>query len=589
MALRTTAFTRRGPAGSRLLAVLVAASVVASGCSLFGDDAESKPGTRTLRMNFNNFPVLDPQVVTDGMWLAERGILEPLVMQNDKGTDVIAATSDKWEESADGKTYTFHIRDNAKWSNGNPVTAQDFERTYKRLLTPSSSGSGGTTLGANSYQAALGIKGATQHLSGTLKDWSQVGVKATGERELTFTLATPNPGFLMGLTHPSMLPLHMDTVDKMPQAWQEPANLVTNGPYMVKEWTKNSSMKLVPNPHYWDKGNAKLDMIDIKFVEPGSPVNAVPFENGEIDVMSVADADLLRFQNDPKLSKMLQTVKARGYIYLAKLRSENPVLEDVRVRKALSLAMGRENLAKVSPGLRPGYALIFESLPGYDTSLGIKEDIAEAKRLLTEAGYPDGKGLPEIKILSGSTSPVVEAIVDSWKRNLGIQAKADVVEVGVYVQRRWQVQKSDYVGFYFGSFSGLQTWPVTVQTLWSPKNIQEFSLAPAVWAQYQAIQNDKALTPADRTKKLDDLLAANASAASKEMAVLANQANTTTDKAKQVDLYKQAAKLREEQYLILPVLFTDVVYAVQTNVEGLHLRPAPDFFYFKGITIKDSK
>lgn len=585
MALSERALTRSGPTVRELLAVLLTASLTLSGCSLFGDDSDTPSGSRTLRMTFNNFPVLDPQVVTDGMWLAERGIFEGLVAQNEKGTDVVPATADKWDAAPDGKSYTFHIRDNAAWSNGAPVTAQDFERTYKRLLTPGGAATGGTTQGANSYQPALDIAGATRFLTGALKDWSQVGVKASGERELRFTLANPNPGFLMGLTHPSMLPLHMDSVEKEGQGWQDPGKLVSNGPFTVQQWTKNSSMRLVPNTHYWDKGNVRLDAIDIRFTDPGTPVNAIPFENGEVDIHPIGDADLVRFQNDPKLSKLLHPIRSRSVLYLTKLRSQNPVLEDIRVRRALSLALGRDTLAKVIPGLRPGVSLVPDTAPGWDAGLGLKEDLAEAKRLLTEAGYPDGKGLPEIKVLAGSPSPVVEAIVDSWKRNLGIQAKADIVEIGVYVQRRWEVQPKDYVGFYYGSFSSLPTWPVYVQTLWSPKNMQEFSLPPTAWGQYLATQQDKALAPADRNAKLDGLLASNASPDTKQFAELATQASATTDQARQLELYKQAAKLREDQFLVVPVLWSDAFFALQSNVQGVDLRPSSEFFYLKGITV----
>lgn len=586
MAVQTTPGRSRS-GGVRFLAALVAVVLATTGCSLFGDDSEDKAGERVLKTTDQNVPVLDPQVVTQGMWLSLRGIFEGLVSQAANGVDVVPAVAEKWEASADGLTYTFKLRDNAKWSNGDPVVAEDFERTYKRLFTPAGTSSGGTTLGANSYQASTGIKGAKEFLAGTLTDWSQVGVKATGEHELVLTLEGPNPGFLVALTHPALLPLHMDTVEAKPQDWQKAGSLVSNGPYQVKEWVQNSKMVLVPNKNYWDKKNVHLDRIDMTLTEPTATATAaVPYENGEVDLIALAEpGDILRFQKDPELSKHVKSVEARSLGYLAKLRSQNPLLDDVRIRQALSLGLGRENLVKILPGAKPGVSLVPDTVPGWDDSLAVKEDIAKAKQLLTEAGYPDGKGLPEIKILAGTDSPVLAAIIDGWKKNLGIQAKADVVEAGVYVERRWAVQAANYVGFYYGTFGGTPNWPTMVETLWSPKNNQEFSLPAAAWTQYQATQQNKSLAPAQKNAQLDAILAQHASPATKQMAEVAKKARESKDKAEQERLYKDAAKIRDTEAQYIPVFWGSVFYAVRPTLEGVQLRPSPEFYYWKGIKL----
>ncbi|MEQ4205558.1 peptide ABC transporter substrate-binding protein [Actinopolymorpha sp. B17G11] len=560
-----------------------------TGCGLFdggdveGTDSPGKGGkdTSVLRISFVPVEVLDPQVITNGMWILTRGILEGLVTQNESGDDVVPAAATEWSVSPDNLTYTFQLRADAKWSNGDPVTAHDFERTYQRLFTPAGTSAGGTTLGANSYQASTGIKGAEEFLAGVLEDWSKVGVKATSDRELVLTLANPNPDFLLALTHPALLPLHMDSVEAKPDDWQNPPNFVSNGAYAVQKWTKNSSILLVPNTHYWDRGNVHLDQIDVKLVEPSATGTAtVPYENDEVDILGISDADILRFQKDPELSKHLKSVSTYSIIYLAKLRSENPALDDVRVRKALSLGLGRESLAEVSPGLHPGLSLVTERTAGWDDSIAVQEDIDEAKRLLAEAGYPGGEGLPEIKVLAGVQTPMVEAIVDTWKRNLGIKARADVVEAGVYVERRWQVQKGDYIGFYYGSFAGLPTWPTMVGTLWSPKDVQMMSLPADVWQRYQKVLADTKLKPAQKTAQLNAILAEESTADSRRLADLVTQAKAA-DESTQLELFKQAAKLREEQYLFVPVVWADIFFAVRPTVTGVQLRPYPDFFYLK--------
>lgn len=558
-----------------------------TGCGLFGDDSKAADGQSTLKIDYVPVEVLDPQVITNGMWILSRGISEGLVAQNEKGDGVLPAVASEWKVSDDHLTYTFTLRDNAQWSDGKPVVAQDFERTYKRLFTPAATSAGGTTLGANSYQVSTGIKGGKDFLAGVLTDWSQVGVKASGDHELVLTLSNPNPDFLLALTHPAMLPLPMDLVESKPKDWQNPPNYVSNGPYTVTEWVQNSKLILVPNEKYWDRGNVKIGRIQVNLVEPSAAATAtVAYENGETDLVQLAGPDVLRFQKDANLSKELEQTKNYSILYLAKLRSQHPAMEDVRVRKALSLALDRKTLAGVQPGQEPGVSLVTSRTGGWDAGLGIKEDVAEAKRLLAEAGYPNGQGLPPVRILVGvPDTTLADAMVDSWTKQLGIKASVDHVEAGVYTERRWQVQKGNYIGFYYGTFAGLPTWPTMVGSLWSPKNVQEISLPSDQWQKYQNLQDDKNLKPAEKTAQLNAILAGHATAPAKEIGALVDKANTETDDAKRMELYKQAAKLREEQYLYLPVLWLSLFHAVKPKVHGLQLRAYPDYFYLKSLSV----
>ncbi|NEE04643.1 peptide ABC transporter substrate-binding protein [Phytoactinopolyspora halotolerans] len=602
--------TRSRPAGRstgrrRSTAAAVAVALALSGCSLFGDDGGNASGTggdagsggadgsdaelaaeQVLRLSSSNLPIIDPQVVTFGMWMSAKGIFEGLVVQNEDGTDVLPGMAESWEVSDDGLTYTFHIREDAAWSNGDPLTAEDFERTYQRLFTPEAGETGGSTSGANSYQSATNIKGATDFLEGATDDWSEVGVRAVDERVLEIEVASPTPGFLLAMTHPSMLPLHMDTVEEHPQDWQEAEHIVSNGPFMIDQWVTNSSMELVPNPHYWDTDNVHLDRIEIALLEGGTTGAAtVPYENDEVDIVGLANADIIRMESDPELADHVQIAPSVSYVYLATLRSENPLLEDVNIRKALSLALDREYIAEVTPDAQPGRSLVLGIVPGYDESIEVNEDVEEAQGLLAEAGYPDGEGFPEINLLAGSSNVDVEAIVDSWRRNLGIDAKADTVETGVLVERRWAVQDEDYVGFYYGSFAGTPDWPTMVGSLWSPRDIQEFSLPADVWAEYQEVQADGELSISERNAELAEMLDEHASDASHELADLVDQAMNSADEAEQQELFTQAAQLREEQHLIIPVLWKDRYFAVRPTVQGLNLRPSSDAYYFKGISI----
>ncbi|TWD84676.1 peptide/nickel transport system substrate-binding protein/oligopeptide transport system substrate-binding protein [Kribbella amoyensis] len=573
---------------SGLTAVALGGSWSLTGCGLFGSEEEKAAGGQQLTIDFVPVEVLDPQVITNGMWILSRGISEGLVTQNEKGDDVVPGVAKEWKLSDDQLTYTFTLRDDAQWSNGDPVVAGDFERTYKRLFTPASGSAGGTTLGANSYQSSTAIKGAEEFLSGVLTDWSQVGVKATGDRELVLTLANPNPDFLLALTHPALLPLPMNLVESKPKDWQNPPNFVSNGPFTVTEWVANSRLVLVPNEKYWDRDKVKLSRIQVNLVEPSAAATGtVSYENGETDLTLLTGADVLRFQKDAKLAEELKQTENYSILYLAKLRSEHKALEDVRVRKALSLALGRETLAGIQPGQQPGVSLVTERTAGWDDSIAVKENVAEAKALLAAAGYPGGQGLPPVRILLGVTdTTLADAIIDVWTKQLGIKASLDHVESGVYVERRWAVQKGNYIGYYYGTFAGLPTWATMVGSLWSPKNVQELSLPSDKWQQYQGIQENKDLKPAEKSAQLQAILDTSSSDPAKEMAALVKKAAAEPDDDKRIDLYKQAAKIREEQYLYVPVLWQSLYHAVKPSVEGLQLRAYPDFFYFKPLGVR---
>lgn len=573
------------PSSLRRLVAVLAVAVLATSCGLFGE-GEKQAGQKTggvLRTIWINFPNLDPQTISNGMWYAEQGLLEGLVHQNAKSTDVIPATADTWKKSDDGLTYTFHIRDSATWSNGDPVTAKDFEWTYKRLLNPKSGGAG-VMLGNNSYQPTLSIKNDVEFLQGRIKNWADVGIKATDDDTLQFTLSRPNSAFLMGLTHPSMLPLNPKALKQYPKDWQKPERWVGNGPFNLDQWKLNSSIRITKNDKYWDKKHVYLSAVETQLVEASA--QPATYRNKEVDVMLLDTPAMREFQADPEMAKAIKTIPATTTAYLATMHSKNKALQDIRVRKALSLALDRETVAKSTPGARPGGALPPNWLPGWSDDLATKTDIAEAKRLLAEAGYPNGKGLPTITLLAGLPQPILDAIVDQWKKDLGIKVKSDVVESGVYTEKRFAVHPEQYAGFYYGTFGMIQgTWDFIDNGLWGPTYMREFSVPPSVWAKYQKTQADAKLDPAAKNDRLEALLDKHASSETKRFADAVEQAGEQTDPAKQQQAYVDAAKLREQSYLILPVAWLDTNIAVRGTVKGLNLRKSFEFYYFKGVSI----
>lgn len=535
-----------------------------------------------FRMFYPNFPTLDPQIVTNGMWFDAEGLLEGLVQLGKGGTEAVPAAAEKWEPSADGLTYTFTLR-GAKWSNGDPVSAKDFEWTYKRLLSPQGS-SAGVTLGANSYQPILQITGAVDYRNGVQTDWTKVGIKAIDDKTLEFKLDTANAEFPLLLTHPSMLPLHPKSVEAGAD-WIQPANFVGNGAFVPSAWTVNTKIVLAPNKNYWDAANVKLAGMEVQLIEGDNTQASTAYESNEVDLVSLPLADFIRFQSDPKLSPELHPATGGTVAYLATLRSKNPLLEDVNIRKALSLALDRKTVALANPTTRPGAQLVPDSLKGWSADDNTPDDVDQAKKILADAGYPDGKDFPEIKILFGGTQTNVqlEALADTWQKRLGIKVSLDMQEAGVYVDRRWAVQEADYVGFYFGTYGSTPTWSTWAANLWGPQFIQEFSLKSADWAQYQAIQNDKNLKPADKSAQLQKMRDTKSSEGALAYAAKVKEAFTLPDPAAQQNALREAAKVRQETYLILPMYFGDTYYAIKPTISGIELIPGGLHFYYRNI------
>ncbi|MBZ2198736.1 peptide ABC transporter substrate-binding protein [Occultella gossypii] len=594
---------RAGPLTRRPIGTVAAAAVVAlslAGCSLFGDsdgdtgggDGDAATGG-SITVAATNFAHIDPQSITFGMWLVQMGLLEGLVLQTPDGTDVRPGVADEWEVSEDGTTYTFHLRDGIVWSNGEPLTADDFEWTYERLLDPER-GASGVTTGASSYQVPLGILNAEDYNTGVITDFDQVGVEAVDEQTLEFTLDAPNPGFLMGLTYPSMLPLNPEAVEGEAD-WQQPENWVGNGPYNLAAWTANSSMRFERNPEYWDAENVALDEINVQLVEQGAITTTVPYENGEVDIQAIGEpAEISRFLADPVLSEQMHVLENAGTAYMIPLHSTNPVMEDPRVRTALSLGLGRQEIAGISEMTEPASTLLSPIVPGWTEEIAAHEQmwgeaaVAEAQELLADAGYPGGEGFPPLTLLAGSDFPQLDAIIDTWGTNLGIEVTKDVVEVGVYVERRYAMHDENYVGLWYGSFSGISTWPYQVEQLWSPDMLRQAGLDAAGYQQFVDAQVDETLSPGDRTAALEEILATSTTDEAQEFAELVAATRETVDEAEQQEIFIEAASVREDAELIIPVTWSHVVFVAQPRVQGLEIRAQADRYYFKDLWVDDS-
>jgi oligopeptide transport system substrate-binding protein len=552
--------------------------VVAGACTSAADQSAGGKH-QILSYQYTAFDQLDPQRVSDGAPITGQNLLEGLVTPDAEGTGVVPATADRWTVSTDGTVYTFHIRKVAKWSNGTPVTAHDFEWTYKRLLTPSTRALD-TQYGSSSYQADLRIKNAVNFQLGKVTDWSQVGVKALDTSELEIVLDTPNTSFLQGMAYTSMVPLPKNNVAKFPYSWQTPAHWVGNGPFTMKSWTPNSTMVLVPNADYWDRRNVHLKQVKISTAELSDSEVLARYENNELDIVQLEDPT--RFTKDPASSRALTRLDQYSVNFLTLIPSRNPTLEDVRVREAIALAIGRSEVAKAGPLVAPSTSLVPATLPGFDASVGFEPNIARARQLMAEAGYPGGKGFPTFSIMTDHDDPYVNAVADSLQRNLGITAVQDTEDPGVESAKRHQVQPASFIGYYATGYTAILTWQSWVSNLYPPTQTELLSLEPNDYAEYEVLQAEGT---APALSAAANFLDAHASAQSLQFAAVAARADATADPDDAIALYKQAAAIRQATYEFIPYAYGAVVSAIRPNIEGVHLWTGYFTISFKDVHI----
>lgn len=561
----------------RVLLVLSLVGLLVAACSSGKEHSETQ---QTLTYHYDlAFDELDPQRISGGAPMAGQNLLEGMVTPDTTGTGVIPATADTWKKSRGGTIYTFHIRTDAKWSNGTPVTAQDFEWTYRRLLTPSTRALD-NLYGASSYRTDLGIKNANDFRLGRVTDWSLVGIKALDASRLRIVLDAPNASFLQGMATTSMVPLPEKNLKRFPYSWQTPARWVGNGPFVMKSFTPNSRIVLIPNEHYWDRKAVHLKRITIPMAAATDAQVRQRYQNKKLDISPLQD--VVAFQKDAALSKALTRLKGFSVGFLNLIPSRNPALDDVRVRQAIALGIGRAAVAKVSTLVEPATSLVPRRLPGYDSGVGFKENVAEARRLLAEAGYPGGKGFPKLSVIRDHDDPYVRAVVRTLRENLGIRAVQDVEDPGVARAKEHEVQPASSVAFFSTSYTGILTWRNWVSNTYPPSQTELLSLKPDDYTHYQVLQakgTDKSLVAATT------FLTAHASPQSKHFAAVTAEADATADPARATALYKQAAAIRQSTYEFIPYLYFALAYAIRPNIKGVHLWTGYFTISFKGVTV----
>jgi oligopeptide transport system substrate-binding protein len=356
--------------------------------------------------------------------------------------------AESWDLSGDGKIYTFHLRSNARWSNGDPVTAKDFLLSWKRILLPET---------ASEYAYLLyHVKNAQPFNEGTLKDFGSVGLTAIDDRTFRVELEAPVPYFLDLCSFATLLPVHFATVEKYGDDWIKPGKLVNNGPFLLKEWRLNYRIRLQKNPLYWDASHVALKTID-----------ALPIDNSitayNFYASKVADLILDKGLTPPSLIPELKSrpdFHAAPFLgnYFIRFNVKRKPLSDVRVRQAFAMAIDRERIVQkiTQAGEPPAYSFTPPGTAGgYQPPKMFGRDVQKARRLLAEAGYPDGKGFPTVTYLYDSkklNEDIAVEIQNMLSDALGVHIELQKQEWKVYLNSLssldYDFARSSWVGDY---------------------------------------------------------------------------------------------------------------------------------------------
>ena len=368
--------------------------------------------------------------------------------------------------NSDASVWTFALRKDAKWSDGTPCTARDFEYSFKRQLDPAT---------AAPYASFLyDIENGEAFNKKQITDASQVGVRAKDDWTLEVTLEGPRGYFPVLSAYLAALPGHRPSIEKHGDKWTEAANIVCNGPFVLESWEHNRQMVLRKNAHFFDARNVTLEKIIIPIVPVAS--GAAPYDNNELDVTQLQTADVKRMQANPKVAKEAFRYPYPGTWYLLPQVTRAP-FDSVQVRRAVGHAVDRENVVRVAQGFAlPAHAMIPPGFPGALDDKKIRDlqrfDPKQAMAMLKGTPYEGGRNWPKITLSMRDealgSKPLAEAVQAMLLEHLNMKTDLEVLEPRVFTDRlwkqelqfvwiRWFMDYPDPHNEYFDTFYGKKT------------------------------------------------------------------------------------------------------------------------------------
>lgn len=406
---------------------------------------------------------IDPHVTTG---VPERNIqlaiFEGLTSLSPNTLEPLPGVAESWDVSEDGRVYRFYLRKDAKWSNGESMTAEDFRWSWWRALQPA--------LGNLYVYMLYPILNAEAYASGELADFEDVGVKALDAHTLEVRLTEPTPYFLQLLDHHVMYPVHRATIESHGNAtdrytaWTRPENIVTNGAFTLTEWKLNKRIVVSKNANYWDSENVRLNGV-VFYPTENVTAEERMFRAGQLHKsvgVPLNKIPVYRDSGDPSL-------RIEPYLgtYYYRFNTTKAPLDDVRVRHALAMTIDRDLLIEsVLYGVvTAAYAITPPGTLGYQPPKLFDFDPSEARKLLDEAGYPNGEGFPVIELLyntSESHRKIAVAVQQMWKKHLNIDVSLVNQEWKVYLdtvnQLNYDVSRAGWIGDYVDPNNFLDMW-----------------------------------------------------------------------------------------------------------------------------------
>ncbi|WP_172124184.1 MULTISPECIES: peptide ABC transporter substrate-binding protein [unclassified Devosia] len=404
---------------------------VASAMALLMSSAASAV---TLNMMNGSEPgSLDPHKAS-GDW--ENRIIGDYIeglMAEDANADAIPGQAESYTVSEDGLVYTFKLRDGIQWSDGEPVTAEDFVFAFQRLFNPAT---------ASEYAyLQFPIKNGSELAEGAITDFNELGVKALDDKTVEITLEGPTPYFLQALTHYTAYPIPKHVVDKVGDAWTAPENIVGNGPYKITEWVPGSYVKSVKSETYYDAANVQIDEVNY-FVQDDLAAALARYRAGEYDILVDIPADQAEWIKTNLPGQDFFAPFLGVYYYV--INQEKAPFDNAEVRKAMSMAINRDVIGPdvLGTGELPAYGWVPEGTANYEgvepyqpewIDLPYEERVAQAKAIMEGLGYNASNPLPvQLKYNTNDNHQRVAVAISSMWEQIGIKTELFNSETAVH-------------------------------------------------------------------------------------------------------------------------------------------------------------
>lgn len=412
--------------------------LLSAACGRRETPVEAGRRTGTLHVGNGAEPgTLDPHLVdayTDARLIA--ALFEGLTVIDERTATAVPAAAERWETSADGLVWTFHLRPGLAWSNGDPLTADDFVQSWRRCLSPEL---------ASPYAYFLfQVKNAEAFNSGKVTDPAALGFATPDVRTIVITLAHPTPYLPLLIANCAWYPVNPRVLTRLgglnhrDTPWLTPANFVGNGPFLLTEWSANSRIVAAKNPRYWDAATVRLNAIVF-----------YPIENPDVEERNFRAGQLHLIHNLP-LSKIpayrasdpgqLRIDPFAQTIFI-RFNTTKPPFDNPKLRRALALAIDRDSISRnlLHASRAPARQLVPPGLAGYVSTAAVPDDFATARQLLADAGFPGGRGLPpfEIQVRNDELQPrIIEAVQAMWAKELGVHATIALLELKTAIQNQ---------------------------------------------------------------------------------------------------------------------------------------------------------